>query len=443
LIVDHFRRVTAKKIGGKGKAMVVTRSRLHAVRYKQAIDTYIRERGYQDDVKTLVAFSGQVRADGSEHTESQMNGGVSESQLPTVFGWVPTGDPIQDGDREQFGILIVAEKYQTGYDQPLLHTMYVDKKLEGVKAVQTLSRLNRTYPAKDDTFVLDFANDTVAIQEAFRPFYETTIAEPTDPDLVYNAQQAIEDFGVIAQFDVDAFVDAFLTSSTASEAKVLHASLYRHLDPARVRFDALDPDHQHEVRAALDRFVRLYAFLAQVVPFSDEHLEKLYIYARFLALRLPTEEDRGLDLSDTLVLTHLRTELQSTQNLSLEEGGDTLRGYGGDARGPQQEPQVVPLSTIVDQLNERFGTQFTQADHLYFDQLEQAMVEDETLQAQAQVNTLENFRFGFTKSFENNLVDRRDANEELFQRLVEDPDFSDVVRSYLLHKVYGRLQDAA
>jgi type I restriction enzyme R subunit len=443
VIVEHFRRVTAKKIGGHAKAMVVTRSRLHAVRYKEAIDTYVKAKGYQDHVNALVAFSGQVKADGIEYTEPQMNDGISLKELPRVFGWAPSGNPALDEGHSFYGVLVVAEKYQTGYDQPLLHTMYVDKKLEGVKAVQTLSRLNRTHPGKDDTFVLDFANDADDIQESFKPFFEATLSEPTDPNLLYNAQQAVEDFGLIPQADVDAFVDAFFTWGARAQETKLHASLYQHLDPARVRFEELDGDDRQEFRSALQRFVRLYAFLAQIVPFGDEELEKLYVYCRFLALRLPSEEERGLDLSDDVMLTHLRTELQGTHNLALTDGGDVLAGYRGDASGSQFDPQTAPLSTIIKQLNERFGTQFTKADQLYFDQLEEAMVEDEELQAQAQANTLENFKFGFTKSFEDNVVDRRDANEELFQRLIEDPDFSAVVHGYLMHKVYGRLKDAA
>jgi type I restriction enzyme R subunit len=442
VIVEHYRRVTAKKIGGKAKAMVVTRSRLHAVRYKQAIDAYVESKGYGAEVKTLVAFSGQVKDGGMEYTEPQLNDGVPEAQLPETFGWVPTGGPEDDG-RDFFGLLVVAEKYQTGYDQPLLHSMYVDKKLEGVKAVQTLSRLNRTRPGKDDTFVLDFANDSERIQESFKPFFEATIAEPTDPNLLYNAQEAVEDFHVVAAADVDAFVAAFLSSGGQADGRDVHASLYQHLDPAKVRFQQLDAEERPEFRSALERFVRLYAFLAQVVAFGDESLEKLYIYSRFLALRLPSEQEPGLDLSDEVALTHLRTQLQGTHNLSLTEGGEVLPGFGGDASGPHVDPTFAPLSTIIDQLNERFGTEFSQSDQLYFDQLEEALVEDEELQVQAEANSLENFKFGFTKSFEDNIVDRRDANEALFQRLAEDPEFSGLVQTYLLHKVYGRLKDAA
>ncbi len=228
VIVEHFRTHTRRKIGGHAKAMVVTRSRLHAVRYKLAIDVYIAEKGY-DDVRTLVAFSGAVEDDGGPYTEPQMNGGLAESALPAEFA----GDGYQ--------LLIVAEKYQTGFDQPLLHTMYVDKKLEGVKAVQTLSRLNRIYPGKTDTFVLDFANDTEQIQDGFAPFFEATIAEPTDPNLLYNAAARVDEFAVIDREESAAFTAAFLGSSGAA-----NAALYAKLDPAIERYAALEDDDRRE-----------------------------------------------------------------------------------------------------------------------------------------------------------------------------------------------------
>jgi type I restriction enzyme R subunit len=425
IIVEHFRRVTRHKIGGKAKAMVVTRSRLHTVRMKQAIDRFVEEQGYTD-VGPLVAFSGTVVDGGVDYTEAQMNG-FSEAQLPRRFA------------SNDFRLLVVAEKYQTGYDQPLLHTMYVDKKLEGVKVVQTLSRLNRIHPDKDDTFVLDFTNDAEDIQASFKPFFETTIAQETDPNLVYNAQDALEQYAVIDEADVEAFVAALLQ---AGPAKDIHPALYQHLDPAVERFKGLDDDDRAEFSSALERFVRLYAFLAQVVPYGDIELERLYMYGRFLALRLPREEERGLDLSDDVVLTHLRTQLQAEQDISLSEGEGELPGFRGDATGPEHEAEKVKLSDLVDQLNERFGTSFAKADQLYFDQLEESMAEDEELAKQAQANTLENFKFGFAE-FEEKVIDRRESNEELFTRILEDEQFSGAVREYLLERVYERLRKAA
>jgi len=423
VIVEHFHTHTRRKIGGRAKAMVVTRSRLHAVRYKLAIDQYIYDKGY-GDLHALVAFSGSVEDLGGPYTEPRMNAGISQSALPAAFA----GDDYQ--------VLIVAEKYQTGFDQPRLHTMYVDKKLEGVKAVQTLSRLNRIYPGKTDTFILDFANDAEQIQEAFEPFFEATIAEPTDPNLLYNAAARVDDLGVVDRDEAARFTAVFLGSAESA-----NASLYGLLDPAIERYAALpDDDAREECRSALTAFVRLYAFLAQIVPFSDADLEQLYTYSRFLALRLPREHAAGLDLSDDVVLTHLRTELIGEHDLSLSEGGGIIPGFTGEGRGGQ-ETQTAKLSEIIDTLNERFGTEFTEADQVFVDQIEQTCVEDEALATQAVVNSPENFKLALDKVLEGVVIDRLDANHEFFGRMIDDPAFGTIVRDYLAHRVYGRLNE--
>lgn len=432
IIVEHFRRHTAVKIGGKAKAMVVTRSRLHAVRYKQAIDAYLARKGY-NELKALVAFSGQVidaDSGGADvlYTEPGMNG-FSEGELPDQF------------DTDEYQVLVVAEKYQTGYDQPLLHTMYVDRKLEGVKAVQTLSRLNRTAPGKVDTFVLDFANTAEDIGEAFRPFYETTIAEPTDERLLYASAGEIDGYQVIAQADADAFVAA-LTASDGPRGKT-HAALYAHLAPAVARFKELSEEDQDAFRRLLVGYTRVYAFLAQVLSFGDPDLERLYLYVRYLLLRLPGRPRPTVDLGDEVRLSHLRIEATGLHDVSLGEGsGDQkLPGFTDGGTGPEHESKKVRLSQIIDTLNERFGTNLTQADQLYFDQLEQALTEDDELAAQAKANTEENFRFGFDKTFEGAIIDRQTANEDLFRRLMDDDEFSDLVKGYLRGRVYRRFTD--
>jgi type I restriction enzyme R subunit len=423
VIVEHFCAHTRRRIGGHAKAMVVTRSRLHAVRYKRAIDEYLRQKGY-DAVRTLVAFSGTVVDGGVDYTEPRMNRGLSEGALPAAFA----GDEYQ--------LLIVAEKYQTGFDQPLLHTMYVDKKLEGVKAVQTLSRLNRIHPGKTDTFVLDFANDTQQIQDGFAPFFETTIAEPTDPNLLYNAAARLDALGVIDRDEAARFTAAFLGSPESA-----NASLYALLDPAIERYAALaDDDAREELRAALTAFVRVYAFLAQIIPFADAELEQLYTYGRFLALRLPRQRSAALDLSDDVVLTHLRTELTGEHDLSLTEGGGIVPGFTGEGTGGQ-DPQFAKLSEIIDTLNERFGTEFTEADKVFVDQIEQTCVENDALATQARVNSPENFKLALDKVLEGLVIDRLDANQDFFGRMIDDPAFGAVVRDYLALKVYGRLNE--
>jgi len=432
VIVEHFRGVTAKKIGGRAKAMIVTRSRLHAVRYKQAFDRYVKEKDYAD-LRALVAFSGTVLdEEGAEYTEPRMNEGLPESQLPERFA------------SDDYQVLIVAEKYQTGFDQPLLHTIYVDKKLEGVRAVQTLSRLNRIHPGKSDTFVLDFANDAAEIRESFAPFFEATIVEPTDPNVLYNAADHLRGFGVVEEGEVDAFVAAFLAGGGGSE-RGAHAKLYGYLDPALRRFEALpdDDDSPEEFRAALTAFVRMYAFLAQIVPWADVALEKLYTFARFLELRLPRAREGKLDLSDEVELTHLRTQLTGEHDLSLTEGGEVVSVYFGEGSGREAERPTAALSEIVAALNERFGTQFTEADQVFFDQLAATAVEDSTLAAQAQANTLENFRFGFDRVFEGLVIDRQDANGEIVSRILDNREFGEFVRRELGRNVYEKLRATA
>ncbi len=356
--------------------------------------------------------------------------GFSERELPERF------------DSHDYQVLVVAEKYQTGYDQPLLHTMHVDRKLEGVKAVQTLSRLNRTAPGKVDTFVLDFVNTAEDIAEQFKPFYETTIAEPTDDHLLYAYAGEIDGYAVIAEADADAFVAALTAAGPGGKA---HAALYAHLALAVARFKELSVDDQDEFRRLLAGYTRAYAFLAQVLSYGDPDLERLYLYARYLLLRLPGRPEPTVDLGDDVRLSHLRIEATGLHDVSLGEGsGDQmLPGFTGEGTGAQHEPEKVRLSQIIDTLNERFGTNLTQADQLYFDQLEQALAEDPGLAAQAQANTDENFAFGFDKTFEGAIIDRQTANEDLFRRLMDDDEFNGLVKVYLRRRVYQRLAEDA
>ena len=307
IIIEHFRHHTASKIGGQAKAMVVTRSRLHALRYYQALQKYVKEKGYDTGpgkLGILVAFSGSLTdpdAPTVTYTEALLNG-FGEKELPKRFA----GDDYQ--------VLVVAEKYQTGFDQPLLHTMYVDKPLAGVKAVQTLSRLNRVHPGKTDTFVLDFANTAEDIQAAFEPYYAQTVAAPTDPNVLYNLQRRILDASVIHPDEMATGVDAVLRGGAAGAATLNAAT-----DPAIDRYLALDDDARDEFRSALTSYVRAYAFLGQIIPWSDTDLEALYYYGKYLATRLPAPDTgSSIDLDGSVVLTHLRTDLKAEQeNLSL------------------------------------------------------------------------------------------------------------------------------
>jgi type I restriction enzyme R subunit len=421
IVVEHFRAHTAKKIGGKAKAMVVTSSRLHAVRYKLALDAYIAERGY--DMRTLVAFSGKVLDEGDEFTEPGMNA-FPESETAERFG------------SDDYQVLIVAEKFQTGFDQPLLHTMYVDKVLTGLNAVQTLSRLNRILPPeKTDTFVLDFRNEAEEIQEAFRPWYEATEAVPTDPNLLYDTHRALWDFGVLREDEIETGVQALLAVTETSG----HGAVYAALDPARARFLELDEEVQDAFRDLLARFVSLYAFISQIVAYVDRQLERDYLYARALLACLPGQAAERLDLGSEVELTHLKIAQTYEGSASLDEGGgEVVAIFSG--RGPEHEPESERLSRIVDVMNERFGLELGDTDQLLFDQFEESWAADESLAARARNNDFQNFRLVFDRAFLDTVVGRMDDNEEIFKRILDEPAFRQTVLDHYAERLYGRLR---
>ncbi len=432
VMVEHYRTFVKHKIGGRAKAMVVTEGRLQAVRYKQAFDKYIAEKGYTD-IRTLVAFSGIVedpQAPGKTWTEVSMNGGIKESELPEKF------------DSHEYQVLLVAEKYQTGFDQPLLHTMYVDKKLTGLHAVQTLSRLNRTCAGKEDTFILDFRNKPEEIFKAFKPYYEDTPTEPlTDPQHLYRLQHQIEETRLIFEEEVKAFC-AIYFKPRRKETVQDHALMNGVLDHAVERFKERTEEEREEVKALFVNFRNLYGFLSQVIPYQDSDLEQLYTYLRFLLTKLPKwESGPATHLEDEVELQYYRLQKISEGRIDLNTGdGHPLKGPGDVGTG--QKDQQVRLSELIDILNERFGTDFTQADQLFFDQIQEEAIENDTLQKAAATNSKEDFRFVFERAFEGLLIDRMEGNEEIFGKLMSDGEFRKLAVEHLLHKVYGALKDA-
>ncbi len=423
IVVEHFRRTTRHRIGGKAKAMVVCRSRLSAVRFKRAIDAYAREHGY-GDVETLVAFSGTVSDGGVVHTEPNMNG-FPESQTAGRFA------------SDDYRILVVAEKFQTGFDQPLLHTMFVDKKLEGVNAVQTLSRLNRIHPEKEDTFVLDFVNEAEQIQRGFAPYYGASVAVPTDPNELYDAWREVDRFGVVRPEDVEAFARAYF----AAPDNVTQAKLYALLDAVRDRFTDLDEADQEEFRTWLKRFVSRYGFISQVLPMADTTMEKRYAYCRLVELRLPSEPSGSMDLGDQVQMTHLRVTRTGEHDLSLEKGGGVLRAFAEGGPGGYED-LLAPLSELIDRLNERFGADLSEADRLHLEGIGADMAADPEVQQQAAVNTEENFGIEFDKRFTDAVAARMSQAEELTIRILDRPEFRDEVVRALMPRVYERARVA-
>lgn len=432
VMVEHFRTHVKHKIGGRAKAMVVTESRLHAVRYKQMFDTYIKAKGYKD-VKSLVAFSGSV-ADpdepGKSWTEVGMNGGIKESELPEKF------------DSNDYQVLLVAEKYQTGFDQPLLHTMYVDKKLSGIQAVQTLSRLNRTCAGKEDTFVLDFRNKPEEIYAAFKPFYQQTPFETlTDAQHLYRLQHQIDESGIIFEDEINAFCAVFFKSKR-KESVHDHAKMNGILDKAVERYKELPEDEQEDLKSLFVNFRNLYGFLSQVIPYQDSDLEKLYTYLRFLLAKLPRRASGpAYHLEDEVELQYYRLQKISEGQINLSGGeAEALKGPSDVGTGRSGDEQIR-LSELIDILNERFGTDFTQADQLFFDQIQEEAIANENLRKAAAVNSVDDFRYVFEKAFEGLVIDRMEGNEEIFGKLMNDGEFRKIASEHLLHKVYHALKD--
>jgi len=430
VIVEHFNTFTRHKIGGKAKAMVVTSSRLHAVRYKQAFDNYIKEHGY-DHIRTLVAFSGTVIDPDNpsvEYTEVQMNGGIREDELRAQF------------DTDKYHVLIVAEKFQTGFDQPLLHTMYVDKKLSGVHAVQTLSRLNRKHPGKEDTFILDFVNDPEDIQAAFQPYYEKTlVGDRVDYRQLYELQAKLESYQVFCDAEVEEFCKVFFRPKKTL-TKQDHGKLNSIIDPAVQRFQKLDDETQQEFRDAAGAYKRLYAFLAQIIPFQDSDLEKLYTYIRFLLAKLP-KLDYGpeYDFSDDVDMRYYRLEKIQEGRITLEPRGD------GEVSGPiavgtgQAHEEEAPLSELIRTLNERFGTRLTESDRLFWESITEDAVQDPTIQEAAQVNTLENFTYIAKRLVDDLVMNRMDKNNDMVAEYFDNEEFQYLVRQTLYREIYDHV----
>jgi type I restriction enzyme R subunit len=412
IMVDHFAAQVAGEIGGKAKAMIVTRSRRHAVRFKLALDRVLKERGLP--YKALVAFSGTVQDDGQSYTESGMNG-LSEKQTARVF------------ERPEYRFLVCANKFQTGFDQPLLHTMYVDKKLGGVNAVQTLSRLNRIHPAKRGTMVLDFANEADAIRVAFEPYHEATLlSEATDPNLLYEIQDRLRGFPVFTREDVERFAGVYYNGKATQDM------LYAVLAPVTTRFRDLTADEQGDFRGQLTDYIRLYAFLGQIMTFADVDLEKLYIFARHLRRLIPGDEDTlPREVQQNIDMESYRIRQTASGKITPErKSGQLGPVQTKEGRGAQEEI-LEPLSQIIAELNERFGLNLGPEHKLTLGQIMRKLDEDAGLDASARVNTRENIRLTFDHKVEDAIQEIVDSNFDLYKRITDDKAFGESLRDFL------------
>jgi type I restriction enzyme R subunit len=392
IVVEHFRRHVLLLLDRRAKAMVATSSRLLAVRWWRATKAYLSEAGY-DDMDALVAFSGEIEdPEGAKPVSERELNGFRETELPEKFR------------HGQWNLLIVAEKYQTGYDEPLLCALYVDKRLDGLQAVQTLSRLNRTHPGKDSVFVLDFENDAEAIQDAFRPYYEgAEIDEPTDPHQVYTLSDKLMGFGFVDRAEVEETAAILFAAVDSASEHRQRARLESLVDAARDRFKAEpDEDRREEFRHTLVSFLRFYGFIAQIVNLADTWLEKLYRYGRLLAAKLP-RGDGAEQVSlgdDELRLVRYKLARTFSGSAALQPGEkSTLTGPVNLGTGKLDEAEQEMLSEIIRRFNERFGTAFSAEDWVNFQAAGNEALNDARTRDQALHNPYDVFFPVFEEKF--------------------------------------------
>jgi type I restriction enzyme R subunit len=381
-----------------------------------------------------VAFSGTVSDDklkDATYTEEGMNKGIRERELPEKFA------------TREYQVLLVADKYQTGFDQPLLHTMYVDKRLSGIQAVQTLSRLNRIHPQKEDTFILDFVNEREEIYEAFKQFYEgAEFGQEADPAQLYQLKSELDSQGIYLNEEVIRFSDIYFKPKQ-KQSPADHQAMNAALDPAVDRFKALqekDKDQAELWRGQLVDFRNLYAFLSQVIPYQDTDLERAYIFLRHLATKLPRRPNESqYDFDNDVKLEYYRLQKISEGSINLKEG------YAPPINGPVAvgtaviRETAIKLSQLIDVINERFGTEFNQADQLFFDQIIEAAARSEELQHAAKINSADKFSLHLRRFLETLFVERMDQNEAIFARYMNDQNFQKVVAEWLTKEIYSKL----
>ncbi len=428
IMLEHFRNVTMHKIGGKAKAMVVTPSRLHAVRYVQEFKRQIEEKGYSD-LDVLVAFSGEIEDEGVTYTEEKINKTkdgetIREKALPEVF------------HSDDYGMLIVAEKYQTGFDEPLLHTMFVDKKLSGVKAVQTLSRLNRTARGKQDTFVLDFVNSAEDIKAAFEPYYEETVLlKETNPNVIYDLKNTLDQYRVYQQMEVDRFAEIFYSGKEQIAGDL--GKLRGTIRPALDRYYELEPERQDMFKSTLQRFNRIYSFVTQVCRLFDKEIHKFSVYARFLSMQLPKGHGEHVDVDDKVLLEYYRLEKDFDGAIELESAEGGFVPITGEAG--RREQKKDPLTVLIDKINERYGTNFTEMDKVLI-QMENDYASQSKWQSYARNNDRKTFMLLFEKDFPNMAAQRYEQNDDFFVRLFSEPELMKQVMETVGSVLYQRLR---
>lgn len=427
IIIEHFRNNVKHLIGGKAKAMLVTGSRLHAVRYYFEFRKYISEKHY-DDLGVLVAFSGTVNdsvtGELREYTEESINK-FAENELPDKF------------DTDDYQILLVAEKYQTGFDQPLLHTMYVDKKLSGVKAVQTLSRINRMCKGKTDTFVLDFVNEKEDIQKAFQDYYvSTSVSETTDPNVIYDIKHTLDDYMVYDEKQINDLCKIFFKLKK-SDKQIDLGALNSFIDPSVEKYKNLKKEDRLDFKNALNKYIRLYAFLTHIIMLEDSKLHKFYAFAKCLLRKLPKEHgEKFPNINNDVELQYYRIQKQYEGRISLIDEDGVLEN-NTKAVGSSSEDDKENLSKIIRDLNERLGTDFTEIDKV-LEQIVEDMSKDDELVIRAK-NPLDLFKIVYDDRIMGIVLSRMSKNQEFCEKYLEDDEFRKEIDKILLPLVHRRL----
>lgn len=443
VIIEHFRRNVAPELGGRGKAMVVTSSRKQAVRYHEAMQQYLADHGLSEDIGVLVAFSGTV-SDGIpplEHTEHSMNPALKGGSIESAFA------------TSAFDILVVANKYQTGFDQPLLVGMYVDKKLSGITAVQTLSRLNRVIPGKRNTFVLDFVNDPQIVLEAFQTYYEdAALQTASDPNVVYDMLTKLKAAHIVAEHEVKAVADAWVHGTS-------HNALYGAIKQSRDVFwdrwsaasesgDEADKSVLEEFRGTAGAYVRAYDFLSQMVNYEDTEVERWAIFLRLFVRLIQREQISGPQIADDIVLTHYRLKRMGEAGIGLKPGaGDGLTGLTETGSGSAHDTKYGPLSAVIDKINDLFaGTGIGEVDQVNaISSLMNHAAANPVLQAQAVANTEADFSLSpdIEDAVEDIAYTAGEGHSKAIAAVLTKMDMADVVKILLAAGLYDNTRSAA
>ena len=413
VMIEHFEEKIAKELQGKAKAMIVTKSRLHAVRYKLAFDAYLAEKGYSH--KAMVAFSGTVLDGGKEFTEGQMNG-VPESQTVETF----------KGDEYKF--MIVAEKLQTGFDQPLLTAMYVDKKLSGVGAVQTLSRLNRSAYTKEQVFVLDFVNSVDDIKSSFQPYYTTTVlSEATDPNIIHDLERDVFGFKLFSELEMSGLVEELYSGATPDK---INAILDVVVERAK---EEKTEEELEEFKSTAMEYVRKYGFISQIVTFEDPQLEKLFIFLKLLIKKLPKRTDTlPYEVLEAADMDSYKVVQTGTSPIILENKEGEVKPMGGGEVMTTRPGEDDALSRIIHDINERFGTQFSESDKVILNTLSMKMLQDPILDGSIMNNSKDSAKIKFNELFQEELVEVLNSHFDLYKKLDENPD----LRQYVNERIF-------